>query len=331
MRSAPPIGLGIAISGAYLVCHWVFDGVFDLVWGFPDNDQPAWRSELWWADLVNAAMMGFVPAALRFARSGIERDLDLLQPRLRCSGEEFTALREKITGPDGWWVASCIGIPVGIALTYLDPRIAMAAEMSVSDPAFLWALLRMAIFVSLLVHLIATDFRTTRSYAMLSREGLTVDLLNIRSLAPLARRGQRSVLTWALFSSLFSLFWLGDTASPVNAYLLALILMLATAAYFVPLQSLRKKIIAAKQLELDGLLENIRIESQSLDANADPGRDSSPRLANLVSYYQLIDAASEWPIDATNLVRLALYLVLGMGSWLGAALVERLLDGILNR
>ncbi len=86
-----PIGLGIAISVAYLVCHWVFDGVFDLVWGFADNEQPAWRSELWWADLVNAAMMGFVPAALRSARSGIERDLDRLQPRLRCS--KFRARR----------------------------------------------------------------------------------------------------------------------------------------------------------------------------------------------------------------------------------------------
>ena len=157
-----------------------------------------------------------------------------------------------------------------------------------------------------------------------------MDLLDVGSLAPLARRGQRSVLTWALFSSIFSLFWLGETAGQGNALLLSTALTLATAAYFVPLQAVRKKILAAKQLELDRLRAKIRIHSRSLNTDAEPGQDPSPRLANVVSYYQLIEATNEWPIDASNLVRLALYLVLGMGSWLGAAFVERLVDGLLS-
>jgi len=333
MRTVSPIGLGIALSIAYLACHWAFDGVFDLVWGFPASEQPVWRSELWSSDLINAVLIGFIPAALRFARTGIGHDLDLLRPHLQCSDEEFIALGEEITGPGRWLSRglSLSGIPMGIALPYLDPSIALAAERSPADPAFLWALLRSAVFVGLVTHLIVTDFRTTRSYALLGRDRLSVDLLDVGSLAPLARRGQRSVLTWALFSSIFSLFWLGDTAAQVNGVLLSLALTLATAAYFVPLQALRRKIITTKQLELDGLREKIRTERQSLNAEAEPGRASSPRLANLVSYYQLIDGASEWPIDATNLVRLALYLLLGVGSWLGAAFVERLLDELLRR
>ena len=121
MRSASPIGLGIAITVAYLVCHWVFDGVFDLVWGFPEPEQPVWRNDLWWADVVNAALIGFVPAALRIARIGIERDLDLLRPRLRCSSQEFAAIRKEITGSGGWrWrLASFSGVPIGIATAYL--------------------------------------------------------------------------------------------------------------------------------------------------------------------------------------------------------------------
>jgi len=332
VRSAPPIRLGIAIFVAYLVCHWTFDGVVELFWGFPATEQPAWRSDLWWPDLVNAALIGFIPAALRFTRIGIERDLESLHPRMSGSDAELSALREEFTGPGGWSTraASLSGISIGIGLTYLDPSISHAAERSLSDPLFLWALLRTSIFVWLVMHLINTDFRTTRLYFLLGRDHMIVDLLDDHSLAPLAQRGQRSVLTWALFSSLFSLFWLGDSAAQANVILLVLALMVATIAYFVPLQAVRKKILAAKQLELDRLRAEIRIESRSLNTESEEARDTSPRLANLVSYYQLIDAASEWPIDATNIVRLALYLVLGVGSWLGAAFVERLVDGILS-
>lgn len=193
----------------------------------------------------------------------------------------------------------------------------------------MWALLRSVTFIWLVTHLITTDFRTTRLYFLLGRDHLIVDLLDVHSLAPLAQRGQRCVLTWALLLSIFSLFWLG-TAAQFNIILVVLASTVATAAYFVPLQAVRKKILAAKQSELDRLRAEIRIESQSLNTESEPARDASPRLANLVSYYQLSDGAREWPIDATNLVRIGLYLVLGVGSWLGAAFVERMVDGILS-
>ncbi len=43
-----------------------------------------------------------------------------------------------------------------------------------------------------------------------------------------------------------------------------------------------------------------------------------------------LESVREWPFDAPSLVRFALYVALGLGSWLGAAAVERLLDFILN-
>ena len=38
----------------------------------------------------------------------------------------------------------------------------------------------------------------------------------------------------------------------------------------------------------------------------------------------------EWPFDASALLRFGLYTAVGVGSWLGAALVERLLDTVLG-
>jgi hypothetical protein len=332
MHSIPPVWLGIGLALGYLVSHCVFDGLVLLVWGFPDTVQPLWRNDLWWTDVVNATLIGYVPAALRIARRGIARDLEALRSHLRCTNAEFTRIRDQISGPDGPLerALSLSGVPIGIAIVYLDPSVTMSAEASLSDPAFAWGLVRVAIFVGLVVHLIDADVRATRGYAAMSRDLLIVDLLDVRSLAPLARRGQRSVLTWVVFSSIFSLYWLGDSAARSNVYLLVLAVGLATAAYFVPLFGIRKNIRTAKHAELDRLREEIRSEREVTGAVAAAGAEQSPRLANLVGYYQLIESTREWPIDATNLVRLALYLALGLGSWLGGALVERGLDGLLG-
>ena len=37
---------------------------------------------------------------------------------------------------------------------------------------------------------------------------------------------------------------------------------------------------------------------------------------------------SEWPFDAGSYGRVALYVFLGFGSWVGAALVERALESL---
>jgi hypothetical protein len=333
MRSIEPVWLGFGLAVGYLVSHWVFDGLFLLVGAFPDTLQPAWRNDLWWTDLVNAAQIGFLPAALRIARRGIARDLETLRSQLRCTNAEFTQIRDEISGPGGPLARalSFSGVPMGVAAVYLDPSITMSAEASLSNPAFAWSVLRVAFIVGALMHLIVADVRATRCFAALSRELVSVDLLDVRSLAPIARRGQRSVLTWAIFSSIVSLFWLGgDTAAQSNGSLLVLILGFATSAYFVPLFGIRKRIRAAKHAELERLRDEIRNERVAAVAAATPGAEQSPRLGNLISYYQLIEHTREWPIDATNLLRIALYLILGLGSWLGGALVERLLDGLLG-
>ena len=54
------------------------------------------------------------------------------------------------------------------------------------------------------------------------------------------------------------------------------------------------------------------------------------RLATLLALKQHVGAAREWPFDLGTLGRFLLYAVIGVGSWLGAATVERLLDLLLG-
>jgi len=56
---------------------------------------------------------------------------------------------------------------------------------------------------------------------------------------------------------------------------------------------------------------------------------ASAELPGLLALETRIAAVREWPLDASTLLRVGLYVTLGIGSWLGAAAVERLLDRVL--
>jgi hypothetical protein len=86
-----------------------------------------------------------------------------------------------------------------------------------------------------------------------------------------------------------------------------------------------------KRLELARLREDIRVERTTLlNKTTSDDESANPRLANLIAYYQLIDSSQEWPINAANLLRFFMYVLIGLGSWLGGALVERMLDRTLG-
>ena len=52
-------------------------------------------------------------------------------------------------------------------------------------------------------------------------------------------------------------------------------------------------------------------------------------LVDLATWCDRIGSQPEWPFDAAALRRFGLYLLIPLASWVGAALVERLLDFVL--
>jgi hypothetical protein len=317
------VGLGVVLAIAYLLLHAAFDGLVLSIWGFPRAEQPFWQSNQWLTEIVNAALIGYLPAAQAIARRGVARDLAELRPRLRRSGPDFDALFETAVGQGGRLARALglSGVAIGALLTFADPSMSAGATRSLADPWFLWALGRSMLTAWLIARFFVYDFEVTRLFVGLGRDGVRIDLLDLRALAPFARRGQRSALSWVLFSSLFSLFWLGDWAARANLPFLVVALSMATFAFVGPLVALRSAIRTRKLAELDRLREEIR-EARGTTGVA----DGSPALANAVGYYQLIEGVREWPIDAANVLKFAGYLLLGLGSWVGGALVERILD-----
>jgi hypothetical protein len=327
-----PLFLGTMIALTYLIIRCVFDGFVLLALGFPIDFTPLWQDSKWWTELVNATLTGYMPAAIVSARRGFNRDLELLEPWLTQDDASIGRIRGLVNNAPGpvTRIITSLGLVGGFVLVFIDPSLYAGTEKSLGDPRFLWTLFRLPLFTWLVCTLIVFDLKATYAYLDLGRNFVKVDLLDVQSLDPFAHRGLQSALTWIIFSIIFSLFWLGDSASQQNIRLIIVLSLMATTGFAVPLLGVHAKIKAAKYLELDRLRDEIRNERSVVTDKLSSAQSSNPKLANLITYYHLIEQVREWPIDAANLIKFFIYTIIGLGSWLGGAVVERLLDNSLG-
>jgi hypothetical protein len=118
-------------------------------------------------------------------------------------------------------------------------------------------------------------------------------------------------------------------AAPALSLGVALVVGMASAAFLLPVRGAHRRIREEKRAELARVRAAIG-ESRDRALAADNADRSGGRLADLVAYEQRIAGAGEWPFGVSTVVRFALYTAIGLGSWSGAALVERLLESALD-
>jgi hypothetical protein len=58
--------------------------------------------------------------------------------------------------------------------------------------------------------------------------------------------------------------------------------------------------------------------------------EAGSKLPGLLAYKREVASVREWPFDAPALTRFFLYVAIPLGSWVGGALVERLLGAVLD-
>lgn len=138
-------------------------------------------------------------------------------------------------------------------------------------------------------------------------------------------------MIWVLISSVFSIFWVLDSAGQSNIVLPLVVLILVIVALVAPTLGIHRSIRLAKASELALLSEAIRTERATALAPRRAGaHPEDARLGNLIQYQAFIKSLREWPFDLSIVSRSLLLIVLGAGSWLGGAIVERLLNFVLD-
>lgn len=323
----PPAWVGVAIAVSYGILYAVWFGVLEG----PESLLAAWGPGSWSETLVRGLLLGYTPALVWLGRRATLRDLEALRPALPGSDAEFAGIVEETLRVDRRMLrlAGGAGALANVALLSSTFDSFAPLERWASSPAgVVWDFGWMAGLGWLLFSALAHDLRLARAFSRIGGRQVELDLLDMRPLAPLTRWGLRTVLLWAIWFAIVSLFWVGPEAENLgNALGLIPLGVVTVTALLLPVHGLRRRVRASKREELARMDAEIRRLRDEGIGGSDPG---DARLANWIAYRSLIEGVREWPFDVSTLLRFALYVMLGAGSWLGAALVERILDRVLG-
>ena len=169
--------------------------------------------------------------------------------------------------------------------------------------------------------------RSAAFYSSISRRYGRVRLLEPESLGLFARRGLRLALYWFGGSALALLLVFQSRGQELVLGLIGLTVAIGLVSLILPSLGIHQRVVETKNAEL----ARVRGEIESrLTALRGGDRGAATELPALLAWEARVSAAREWPLGGRVLIRFALLVLLPLGSWLGGALVERLVDGLLG-
>lgn len=298
---------------------------------FLEPDTPWWRDRDGRLGVLLALLAAYLPVARRYEQLGTERTLDAVRETGAWPpGPLATASRVlESTDPAGLRKACWTGLlvlPVLMVLVDPDPKIMM--QSSYWGPAQLWTRVLAAVVCWNTGALMYAVRSHTLAFSQLAAALPEVDLLDVESLAPINRHGLVIALPSVVVLSFFGVNLI-DPGVLLAFGAVAAVLFVATVAALSRLMGgVRDRIRRAKQEELAKVNGAIRGDAGALEGSALARREATD-LGGLLAYRHFVASVPEVPGGGTR-GRLLLYVAIPVGSWLGGALVERLLGAFLG-
>lgn len=279
-------------------------------------------------DIVHSVLVGYLLVASYYGLREAVRDFLRLQPDLSCDEARFsnllTRLRHVSRAPV--YIASAAAVVWGFGMPLLQISWPGMETPPFGSAPMTFRQFEEILFVFIIFRTIAIEFVSAFFFASVARHYACIELFDLQRLTPFSQRALRGVLVVMVFMAILSLMVIFDS-EPITSVIGVIFASLSAAALFlIPLIPLQQRIQAEKSSELARIQAALRRDSQARIAGDE---DWAPR-ANLIVYKQQIENVSTWTSNTPTLVRFALYASLGIGSWLGAAFVERWVGTLLG-
>ncbi len=153
----------------------------------------------------------------------------------------------------------------------------------------------------------------------------TIDLLDRRPLHPFEQQGLHGALAMVALLTLTAVISVSPGDTVVGALVATAVnLAFAVVALLLPARGVHRRIRVEKEEQLLPLRSEIETTRRAV-AEGVASTEQVARLPGLLALEARLVAVRDWPFDTGSLSRFALYLLLGLGSWFGAAGVELLL------
>jgi hypothetical protein len=327
-----PVWVGLAIAAALLGLLLVTSAASGDLAALAAEGVPWWRNRDGRLAVLLCILGGFLPAALRYQELGTAQRLRELASSFGWSATERDGIARGFDegGSRGALRAGAVGLllaPLVALLVDRDPTLYLRGDYWRAVNLWTWGLGGFVCAVGgVLVHRVRSD---GLHFSALGRDLREIDLLDLGRLAPFARQGLRASLTAIVCLSVFAFNLVDPGFRTVVALIAAVTLPAAAGALLGPVVGVRARIAREKREELARVNAAIRGDRATLRSCA-VASDPVPGLADLLAYRQFVESVPEWPFDTSMRARIGLYLVIPIGSWIGGALVERVLNALLG-
>jgi hypothetical protein len=277
---------------------------------------------------VLLVLLIFTHATSYFEMRAIARDLETLRPHLTLTPAEVDALaaRARAAGRYRHVLVLATGAALGVMIE-LGAELVNASPVLETPQDFVRLALMLTLF-ALLASRTQQTLAFARFFSALGRSHSRVSLFDQEPLRVYGRRGLRVALNWFVGSAIASLLAIDAKEPSLVAAVIAVTLGLGAASLVLPARGVHAALHAAKRDELRRVRDEIERGGAALLAGGNP--PEAARLPALIAYESRIGAAREWPIDLPMLLRFGLLAALATGSWLGGAVVERILSAWLS-
>jgi hypothetical protein len=286
----------------------------------------------WLAEAIQDFFTGFTIAVIAASVRSTRAEVEALRPALGLAPPDEPGLEREVLRYRRLPLAlmGSVGL-VSAYLTVLSPELWVGGRMpGWTHPTVLWLAVRNAVTWWIALRGVALELMLGRRVSRLADRVQVVDLFDRTAFAPFTRRALRSVLLWMMLAMWVSLTYIGPGAL---GGLLTLgvvgLACFALAAFVIPLIGPHQRLRELQQRELERVRTALRATRDALLA-PDAPPFAGGRLADLIAYETRVEAASTWPIEASTLPRFSLYLALGLGSWIGAGLVQHAVESALR-
>lgn len=284
--------------------------------------------------LLLCVLLAYLCTATLSAARAAPQEIARLLPLLGLSEREERKILAAANDRPNWAmrIAGALGLLVGLAAPLVEPSVTHHPyDVSHWTPESSWHRFLGPAVGFWAFRLVAVMLIDSRRNSQLAARLPSIDLLDLEPLQDFTRLGLSNALRVVWIAVLFSPFAF-DLEN--YAFLLATIAFTttssATTMLVLPVRGIHRRIRQAKQDELARVNRAIRGDATALADSAIASRREPTSLSDLIAYRGLVEAAREWPFDASTVKRFGLYLLIPLGSWSGGALVERLIDTLLD-
>jgi hypothetical protein len=170
---------------------------------------------------------------------------------------------------------------------------------------------------------------STGFYSVPGPQRSDIDLLNLGNVYAHGRGGLRHALTYFIVVAIGGTLILPGLGSGLWVMLPIYTGQIGIGFWILlsPAREVRSLIRAVKHEELARLEPLMR---QARDDTLTGDASTQGRLTDLVTYKAQVESTPEWSFDSSTLLRFGLYLLIPVASMVGGALVERVVDMVLD-